>query len=85
MLGFCTGNPINEGGKDKDKAQYDAGIRRFMKKVVARILKRIYLSLTTSRLPNAIEFRDFSQFNLCEIMDEKLPWEGNKKYFLIYR
>ena len=65
--------------KINDKIQYDAGIRRFMKKVVTRILKRIYLSLTTSKLPNAIEYRDFSQFNLCEIMDEKLPNENSKK------
>jgi hypothetical protein len=62
-----------------EKAQHNAGVRRFMKKVVTRILKRIYLIFTTSRLPNAIEFRDFSEFNLSQIMDTKLPSETNKK------
>jgi hypothetical protein len=70
---------ILENNKLNEKSQHDASVRRFMKKVVTRILKRIYLSFTTSRLPNAIEFRDFSEFNLSQVMDEKLPSESYKK------
>lgn len=50
--------------QNNEKSQHDAGIRRFIKKVVTRIVKKIYLAITTSRLPNAINFRDFSHFNL---------------------
>lgn len=69
--------------KNNEKVQFDASIRRFMKKVVTRILKRVYLMITTSRLADAIHLKDFSEFNLLQIMEEKLPSEANKKYDLL--
>ena len=50
-----------------------------MKKIVSRILKKIYFVLSTSKLEDAISLRDFSEFNVYQIMEEKLPSESGRK------
>lgn len=44
-----------------------------MKTCVSRILKKIYFTISTSRLDDAVAFRDFSEYNLFQIMSERLP------------
>ena len=50
-----------------------------MKKIVSRIIKRIFFMLSTSKVEDSICLRDFSEFNLFQIMEEKLPLDSNKK------
>lgn len=49
-----------------------------MKKIVARIIKRVYLMLTTTRV-DPIKYKDFSEYNVMQIMEERLPSESSKK------
>jgi hypothetical protein len=65
------------GGKN-DKSQQEASVRRFMKKIVARIIKRVYLMLSTTRV-DPLKYKDFSEYNVIQIMEEKLQNESSKK------